>query len=97
MRKNKFAIASLLLSLIPVILPFFSLLWTVINLPGTPIQTVEPLEIADGEIVGGGEIKDTGETASIKGITIPGLLGVFSYIFFGFLPFTSFFLSSQLF
>ena len=75
----------------PIIISFLLLLWTLVTFPGTPIQTVEPLEIVDGEIVGGGEIKDTGETASLKGITISGLFGTFGYIFFGFLPFTSLF------
>src|SRR3989344_1661045 len=91
MRKNKCAIASFVLSFMPIIIPFLLLLWTLITFPGTPIQAVEPLEIVDGEIVGGGEIKDTGETASLKGITISGLFGTFGYIFFGYLPLTSLF------
>ena len=61
MKKYKFAIAGFILSFIPIIIPFLLLLWTLITFPGTPIQTVEPVEIVDGEIVGGGEIKDTGE------------------------------------
>ncbi len=92
MKKSKLAIASFILSFMPIIVPFLLLLDTVITFPGTPIGTVEPLEIVDGEIVGGGEIKDTGETASLKGITISGLFASFGYILFGLLPFTSLFL-----
>ena len=58
MRKNKFAIASFVLSFMPIIISFLLLLWTLVTFPGTPIQTVEPLEIVDGEIVGG-EMKNS--------------------------------------
>ena len=81
MKKSKLAIASFILSIMPIIITIVSLLWTLITLPGTPIQVVEPLEIVDGEVVGGGEIRDTGKTASINDINIFRLWGGFGFIF----------------
>src|SRR3989344_6402644 len=89
MRKSKLAIASFILSLMPIVLSLLFLLLTLITAPGTPIQTVTPLEIVDGEVVGGGEVIDTGETVSISDIKVSRLLGTFGFIFFGFLPLTS--------
>ena len=84
MKKSRLAITSFVLALLPIIIPAVIMVVVLITTPGTPIMVQEPLEIVDGEVVGGGEIKDTGRTASIGDISFGRIIGGFGYIFFGF-------------
>jgi hypothetical protein len=91
MKRSRLAIVSFILALLPIVIPIVLLIGAVVTTIGAPIQVVEPVEIVDGEVVGGGKIKDTGETFSLEGLSfesfVVGFVGVYIYIFVGLVPF----------
>lgn len=81
MKKSKLAVVSFILSLLPIILPVVVTIGVIVTSSGAPIMVQEPLEIVDGEVVGGGEVKNTGKTISSEYISFGSFIGGITYIF----------------